>query len=168
VEDCDPDEVKLPSEPASVSAARRFVTRLVPVWLSADGRDRLLLAVSEAVSNAVRVSGDVVTLRMLRQRPVVRVEVDDDDPAPADLTPRSPDWDAEGGRGLLLVEAVTDDWGVISHPDDGKTVWLQVEESVAQAADPAAPGDDSAGSAADERTDLQGRPATSPGLSGSR
>uniref|UniRef100_UPI0040401299 ATP-binding protein n=1 Tax=Streptomyces sp. TG1A-60 TaxID=3129111 RepID=UPI0040401299 len=33
---------------------------------------------------------------------------------------------AEGGRGLLIVEAVTDRWGVDPHPDGrGKTVWLE-------------------------------------------
>lgn len=122
------EQLELSSEPASVSAARRFVDTLTPVWLSAEGRERLLLAVSETVTNAVRASGDIVTLRVLRRRPMVRVEVHDDDHAPADLTPRPLDLEAEHGRGLQLVDSVTDGWGVVLHPDDGKTVWVQVDE----------------------------------------
>jgi anti-sigma regulatory factor (Ser/Thr protein kinase) len=132
VEDAEPDEATFPSEPASVSAARRFVGRSAPSWFCAESRDRLLLAVSEAVTNAVQVAGDHVTVRLLRQRPAVRVEVDDDDGGPADLVPRMPDPDADGGRGLLIIEAVADAWGVDRHPDDGKTVWMQVEGAPAE------------------------------------
>ncbi|MGW2053676.1 ATP-binding protein [Streptomyces sp. NPDC001840] len=32
---------------------------------------------------------------------------------------------AEGGRGLLLVEAVTDRWGVTPQKSGGKTVWFE-------------------------------------------
>lgn len=31
--------------------------------------------------------------------------------------------DAEHGRGLLLVEALTTNWGVIPHSPEGRSVW---------------------------------------------
>lgn len=34
---------------------------------------------------------------------------------------------AEGGRGLLLVEAVTDRWGAVPSAS-GKTVWFECDE----------------------------------------
>ncbi|GHF18198.1 hypothetical protein GCM10018789_55240 [Streptomyces werraensis] len=33
--------------------------------------------------------------------------------------------DADGGRGLLLVEAVADRWGVAGRAGPGKTVWAE-------------------------------------------
>ncbi|MGW5675048.1 ATP-binding protein [Streptomyces sp. NPDC003860] len=33
------------------------------------------------------------------------------------------DADGESGRGLLLVDALADDWGVLPHRPGGKTVW---------------------------------------------
>ncbi|NBM19675.1 ATP-binding protein [Streptomyces sp. GC420] len=32
-------------------------------------------------------------------------------------------WDGEGGRGLVLVEALAARWGVRPYPPSGKTVW---------------------------------------------
>ncbi|WP_234426163.1 ATP-binding protein [Streptomyces kebangsaanensis] len=34
--------------------------------------------------------------------------------------------DAESGRGLLLVPALADRWGVEPYPPGGKTVWAQI------------------------------------------
>ncbi|MFH8617161.1 ATP-binding protein [Streptomyces sp. NPDC017979] len=33
------------------------------------------------------------------------------------------DADGESGRGLMLVDALADDWGVLPHRPGGKTVW---------------------------------------------
>jgi anti-sigma regulatory factor (Ser/Thr protein kinase) len=39
------------------------------------------------------------------------------------LRPVTPDLEAEGGRGLWLVEQLTQVWGVHPHSDGGKVVW---------------------------------------------
>jgi anti-sigma regulatory factor (Ser/Thr protein kinase) len=147
----EPEELQLPPEPRSVGTARRFITRLMPRWLSADARDRAVLAVSETVANAVRASRDPVTVRLFRRRPAVRIEVHDESHNTAELTPRRPADDAESGRGLLLVEAVTENWGVTHHPDDGKTLWFHVAEPdrPASGEGDSAPGPDSADPARD-------------------
>jgi anti-sigma regulatory factor (Ser/Thr protein kinase) len=81
------------------------------------------LAVSELVTNAVRASIEarvarpapgwaglpVVALRLAGDRQHLLVEVSDHDPRPPVPTMMDPERD--GGRGLLLVEAVSERWG---------------------------------------------------------
>lgn len=63
---------------------------------------------------------------MLRQSSGVRVEVTDGAPGLPTLGER--DGLAEGGRGLLLVDAVTERWGVVLlGRGGGKTVWFECE-----------------------------------------
>lgn len=121
-------EVKLPSSPESVSAARRFVQQHCSQWHLGDSCDRLLLLVSETVTNVVKhARSRLVHVRLVRQSPVVRVEVRDDDPtppAPIEGTEAAPD--AESGRGVQLIEALSEEWGVTAHPEGGKTVWFDI------------------------------------------
>ncbi|GAA0901411.1 hypothetical protein GCM10009549_02280 [Streptomyces thermoalcalitolerans] len=56
-------------------------------------------------------------------RRIVRIEVTDTHPAlPARLAPGS---DEDGGRGLVLVDALAVDWGVRDRLGSGKTVWAE-------------------------------------------
>lgn len=56
----------------------------------------------------------------------LRIEVTDtrDDELPA--PPRLPSPEAESGRGLLLVDALADRWGVTPGPPPRKTVWAEL------------------------------------------
>jgi hypothetical protein len=46
------------------------------------------------------------------------------DPSPAQPVLQAPDDDAEHGRGLLMVELISDQWGCQPSPElGGKTVW---------------------------------------------
>jgi anti-sigma regulatory factor (Ser/Thr protein kinase) len=76
-------------------------------------------AVGGEVTMRCHIRGDVVPARL-------RVEVDDAD---ATLpTPRDAEPDAEGGRGLALVEALAAAWAAEPRPGgDGKTVWFELE-----------------------------------------
>ncbi|GAA3660558.1 ATP-binding protein [Streptomyces chitinivorans] len=58
----------------------------------------------------------------------LRIEVSDarGDRLPAVPGPPASE-DAEGGRGLLLVEALADRWGVESWPPPRKTVWAELD-----------------------------------------
>jgi hypothetical protein len=42
---------------------------------------------------------------------------------------RSPKPEDPSGRGLKIVEMLSDDWGVDYHPNDGKTVWFVVSSA---------------------------------------
>jgi anti-sigma regulatory factor (Ser/Thr protein kinase) len=93
------------------------------------------LLVSELVTNAIKMSGPTpgalgqsgvdglerifLMLRLMPGRLVI--EVFDHDQNPPILT--DADTDAEGGRGLMLVQALSKEWGHFLPPTGGKTVY---------------------------------------------
>jgi anti-sigma regulatory factor (Ser/Thr protein kinase) len=106
--------------------ARAAVARCVE-QLGLDAvRDDVLLLVSEMVTNAVRYAAPPVRLEISAGREDVVVAVCDGSPqAPAR---REPGEEAEGGRGMLLVDLLTDDHGVRSDPP-GKAVWARLRRN---------------------------------------
>nr|WP_024127616.1 ATP-binding protein [Streptomyces sp. F12]AHE40380.1 Hypothetical protein pFRL6_293c [Streptomyces sp. F12] len=124
----------LPADPAAVARARRRLHALVcDSGLSAIADD-VALAAGELMANAVNHgcparSASCFTVRASCRRGLVRVEVQD---ASADQPClRTADDDQEGGRGLHLVDALVDRWGVAPGPLAGKTVWLELDVDVA-------------------------------------
>ena len=89
--------------------------------------DSVCLVVSELVTNAVLHAGTSCELTVSGPESVaadvVRIEVTDGDPT-APLAKRY-DVDAASGRGLQLVEALSDRFGT-QHQGDGKAVWCEV------------------------------------------
>jgi hypothetical protein len=75
--------------------------------------DSTELLVSEIITNAVRISREMdfpaVRLWLLCDR--TRVVVLAWDPSPLPPLPVTPDEDTENGRGLLLVDAISERWG---------------------------------------------------------
>ncbi|WP_046509245.1 ATP-binding protein, partial [Streptomyces odonnellii] len=51
----------------------------------------------------------------------LRIEVHDG--SPVRPQPRTPDPEALDGRGLLLVDALADEWGVADRAGPGKMIW---------------------------------------------
>ncbi|MET9372995.1 ATP-binding protein [Streptomyces sp. NPDC002992] len=83
--------------------------------------------VAELAANAVthgRVPGRDFRLALLASDAVLRIEVTDTrgDRLPVVGRPT----DAASGRGLLIVEALADRWGVTSGPVPRKTVWAEI------------------------------------------
>ena len=130
----DPVMVRFPSQPASVPAARRFVTELlVDAGASALLEDARLL-ISELAANAVLHAGTdfSVTVHLSVQRLYVEVrdgEVLHADPmreqasGPPDLG--QPDAGPADGHGLRIVAKLSEDWGV-RVVDHGKIVWFSL------------------------------------------
>lgn len=117
-------EVHLTSRPESASTARRMSLSVVMVWGVAHLSDTVELLVSELVGNAVRHTGArTFGLRMRRRRGWMRVEVRDPSRALPCLLPVRP-LDI-GGRGLFLVDELSDRWGVDLQPR-GKTTWFEL------------------------------------------
>ncbi|MFD4612336.1 ATP-binding protein [Streptomyces sp. NPDC088337] len=119
-------EVPLPSLPESAAIARR-ITQVVVLrqWgLSPKLAEDTVLLVSELVGNAVRHTGArVFGLRMRRRRGWLRVEVRDPSRGLPCLMPVQ-ELDVSG-RGLFLVDKLSDRWGVDLLPR-GKTTWFEM------------------------------------------
>ncbi|HEX2043890.1 MAG TPA: SpoIIE family protein phosphatase [Acidimicrobiales bacterium] len=119
-----PFEYRFSPSPATIPLARHLFADWLQ-YLAVDDAERsdLLLVVSELCSNAVRhASGapGALALRAWAEGDAVVVEVEDDG-AGFELVDRHgddlPDPSAEQGRGLYVVEALTDDMSVRRHAD---------------------------------------------------
>ena len=88
--------------------------------------DAAVLAVSELVTNAVVHARTGARLGLVHAGGRLRITVEDD-VGDCDLRPREVDEHATHGRGLALVEAVSDRWGVEQGPDGGKAIWLELD-----------------------------------------
>ncbi|CAM5301523.1 SpoIIE family protein phosphatase [Streptomyces pilosus] len=109
--------------PQAVGHARRFTRRTLRSWGVSEDVDAALLAVSELVTNALVHTDGQVRLDLTLVGDRLRLAV-------ADASPRSPvkptsiGWEATGGRGILLVEAVSAGWGTLP-VSGGKQVWAE-------------------------------------------
>jgi anti-sigma regulatory factor (Ser/Thr protein kinase) len=111
--------------PESATVARWLVTDLLRDAVEADVLDTAALLTTELVSNAIRHTRDELTVTVRLAGGRLRVGV-------ADSSHRRPQLVQVGrrdtsGRGLQLVDALADRWGV--DPDErglGKTVWFEL------------------------------------------
>lgn len=77
--------------------------------------------VSELVTNAITHAQTPITVALQQEGRAVRLIV-------RDLSPVVPVIGAAeamdgGGRGLIIVDVLSSDWGVTSRPDGSKSVW---------------------------------------------
>ncbi len=116
--------------------ARRFASAVLAAWqVLPDAIATAELLVSELVTNAIQALApesprlsysdlekvDSIRLTLRRLPGLVVIEVYDHDERPPILS--EPDIDAESGRGLILVQACSKEWGHYFHPSGGKTVY---------------------------------------------
>ena len=116
--------IVLPRTPSSVGAARRFIAARTAAWSFPEpAAGQLVLIGSELVTNAVLHARTELTLTLELRADRVRISVKDRSKAPATLRHYRPD--ALTGRGLGVVAALSDRWGVSTAPD-GKVVWAEL------------------------------------------
>lgn len=146
---------ELDPDPLAARTAREFVTQICRQWQRTDELDTLVLLTSELVTNGVLHARTPLSVAVCADDRGLTVEVHDSDPRPptprsrrvdllADIDraiaiqpPDDPPDDRHStvavgpagaigaGRGLLLVEALADEWGV-QLMADGKSVWFRV------------------------------------------
>ncbi|MEV7425999.1 ATP-binding protein [Streptomyces sp. NPDC091212] len=113
---------------ASVPSARSFTRGVLrDARLDRCELDDILLCVSELTTNALRHGvpvGGAFLLRVQLADEHVRVECHDANRRRPRV--RHPADDDQGGRGLLLVEALASRWGTGERPF-GKFVWFEVD-----------------------------------------
>ena len=119
-------ELVLPAEPSSAREARVALAEA----MVAEGFEARMydaeLAISEVVTNAVLHGREPIRLRIVIEGDGIRVLVHDGSPVSPAFSMIDPT--AVTGRGLMLVSAVADCWGV--DPDEtGKTVWFGFDHS---------------------------------------
>jgi anti-sigma regulatory factor (Ser/Thr protein kinase) len=118
--------LRLPPLPRSAGEARRFIGQFCSAAeLPDDLCQTAALLVSELVTNAVIHGRTSATVQVHRPADLLRVSVRDDNPVlPA--TGDAPTLSAESGRGLTIVSALADRWGVEA-VDSGKAIWFELE-----------------------------------------
>ncbi|MEU7030752.1 ATP-binding protein [Streptomyces sp. NPDC046275] len=127
--------VTLPSDPASVSAARRYVAQVLTSWGLDDAgetADAVRLMVSELATNAV--------LHTFGQSPTFTVDLrlDRDEELRIGVTDSHPRWprrlpaavQQDNGRGMVIIRSLAKEAGgrlsVTPTPEGGKTVWISL------------------------------------------
>ena len=117
--------ISIPSSPQAPSRARRAIERLCGS-LDSTVVEQLKLLATELVTNSCQhaaAKGDPIGLVLAIDDGVVRLSVTDT--GPGFSTPSGePTPDDESGRGLFIVEALADRWGVDA--DGGTRVWLEL------------------------------------------
>jgi anti-sigma regulatory factor (Ser/Thr protein kinase) len=136
---CSTSRLELAAVPNAVRWARRHGAAVLEDWhLTTTQVETAQLLISELVTNAVKyaVAPDaigsyvglvavrrvVLTLRRSEDRLLIEV-FDADEHLPV-LTQAEPD--AEGGRGLTLVDMLSEEWGSFIPPTGGKIVWCEL------------------------------------------
>ncbi|GAA4618440.1 hypothetical protein GCM10023195_82890 [Actinoallomurus liliacearum] len=128
----------MPALPHTAGRARQYVRWLLAAWELPSMVDTVELLASELVTNAINATG-------LRQMPegtnplvgkaqpiylclsvrpeAVLIEVWDSSSTPP--LQRAATDDEENGRGLVLVQALSKEWGCVLLPTGGKIVWCE-------------------------------------------
>lgn len=109
-----------------VAVLRRDVRARLGAWGLHDLVDEAQLCVSELVANVITHvgAGTPTTLAVRLNGPSLRIEVHDPDTCALPKVVAA-DFESEGGRGMALVGAVTDRWG-IQLGADGKVTWCEL------------------------------------------
>lgn len=148
---CEHAQQVLPCESRSAGEARAFVRRTCEQWNLGAICEDLSLPVSEIVTNVILHAGTDLELTVRLTRSFVEVGVRDHNPRMPIVRPVHLDLTDEttstlrtvggdtvivgnanagtGGRGLPIVDAVADEWGIEQY-HDGKVVWFRIAVNV--------------------------------------
>ncbi len=128
--------MRFTSTPRGARLARRLVSHRLNDWGHPYGitvNETLTLITAELTANAVRhghVPGRDFHVQLTLTEDTFRIEVTDTraEKQPPTASPSENDSLSESGRGLLLVAALADDWGVSPRKAaPGKTVWAELQ-----------------------------------------
>ena len=115
----------VPRAPQSSARLRSLLWSTFACWnCDPDRRHDAVLVLGELVGTAVRhAEGDRLQVQLRRTGDLLRIAVRDG--SPTGPVPREADVEDETGRGLLIIDALSDRWGWQPRPG-GKVVWADV------------------------------------------
>ncbi|QKW05196.1 ATP-binding protein [Streptomyces sp. NA04227] len=116
--------VELQALPSRISQVRRIVTAQLRYWRLDALIDRVALGVTELLTNVHRHAGTDKTCTVQIELDLDRLTVSVHDRDPRLPYVHEPEPGATGGRGLALIAALSESWGVQPHGRSGKTVWF--------------------------------------------
>ncbi|MFE7396937.1 ATP-binding protein [Streptomyces sp. NPDC057557] len=121
-----PWELPFLAEPEEVAGLRRVVRLHLRLWGLSDVSDAAETCVSELAANVIRHIGEGTPCTLTAEMRGTHLRIGLRDPDTRALpTLLSAGPDAEAGRGLALVDAVSERWGVILGADS-KLVWCDL------------------------------------------
>jgi anti-sigma regulatory factor (Ser/Thr protein kinase) len=112
---------RIRNTPAAPALARRYVGETL-TDAPRSVVDMVELMVSELATNCVRYVESDITVSI--ERTAERVRVDVSDAGDGAIEMKDPDPTDPTGRGLRIVDRLSDSWGVDEAPGDGKSVWF--------------------------------------------
>ena len=115
----------VPCEPGSARRARTLVAAALSTWGMADLADAGTLIVTELLSNAIDHTSSRTARVVVHRTGEDRVRIGVADTGRGIPDARRPPETAEEGRGLLLIQALSDHWGYDRTPA-GKLVWAEL------------------------------------------
>jgi anti-sigma regulatory factor (Ser/Thr protein kinase) len=135
----------LPPVPRAVAAARHWARQTLTRWRLASLAEPTEHLVSELVTNSIEHADDgaSVVVLLMYAAGTMRLEVRDHDPLNVPLLKKPAPTDI-GGRGLVIVQALSDRWG-IRITDSGKTVWCELGVPIVRSRDRRSPSGGGAG-----------------------
>jgi anti-sigma regulatory factor (Ser/Thr protein kinase) len=122
----EPVELTLPMDLGAPSRARQFIEEVTCRSHGTNVLDEAKLLVSELVTNAVEHGAPPITVRIeCDERDGLKVSVSDHSISP--VAPRDANPLDENGRGLTLVELISNAWGV-EPSENGKEIWFSIRK----------------------------------------
>jgi two-component sensor histidine kinase len=107
---------------SSLREGRRFVAETLQDWQVDEAFiEPVLIVANELVANAIVHARSAPLLSLAETGSDLMVRVADN--SPREPVPRAATMNEAGGRGLLMVEALADQWGFDAHAS-GKVVWV--------------------------------------------
>ncbi|MFC4532371.1 ATP-binding protein [Sphaerisporangium dianthi] len=118
----------IPRDPTVLADVRKMIRLTLSTWRLAgagdDLTDDVVLASAEVLSNAVVHGLPPIWFRLQMSDETLLAEITDHGAGRPE--PRTGSDDAEHGRGMTIVEALSDEWGVLPAPEGvAKTVWFR-------------------------------------------
>lgn len=116
----------LPADRKAIGEARHLVREQLGNWgIGPDGCATAALVVSELFTNAVlHTNSQTIACHVEATPDQLLIQVADDGSGPSTLMPQRAKTHDEMGRGLLLIQAVSQRWGAgPTEGGDGRIVW---------------------------------------------